>query len=100
MPTPSRGLYDSSAPTAQSPRCVLAETPNRSRFFPYCRKYPSPNGLALSPDEKALFLAVTRANQIWRLPLHPDGTTSKVAAFITLSGGLAGPDGVAIDDAA
>ena len=59
---------------------------------------PSPNGLALSPDETALFLAVTRANQIWRLPLHPDGTTSKVAAFITLSGGLAGPDGVAIDE--
>jgi gluconolactonase len=59
---------------------------------------PSPNGLVLSPDEKALFLAVTRANQIWRLPLHPDGTTSKVAAFITLSGGLAGPDGVAIDE--
>jgi gluconolactonase len=59
---------------------------------------PSPNGLALSPDEKALFLAVTRANQIWRLPLHPDGTTSKVAAFITLSGGLSGPDGVAIDE--
>jgi gluconolactonase len=59
---------------------------------------PSPNGLVLSPDEKALFLAVTRANQIWRLPLHPDGTTSKVAAFITLSGGLSGPDGVAIDE--
>ena len=59
---------------------------------------PSPNGLVLSPDEKALYVAVTRANQIWRLPLHPDGTTSKVAAFITLSGGLAGPDGLAIDE--
>lgn len=59
---------------------------------------PSPNGLVLSPDERALFVAVTRANQIWRLPLHPDGTTSKVAAFITLSGGLAGPDGLAIDE--
>jgi gluconolactonase len=58
---------------------------------------PSPNGLVLAPDEKALFVAVTRANQIWRLPLHPDGTTSKVAAFIQLSGGLAGPDGIAID---
>jgi gluconolactonase len=58
---------------------------------------PSPNGLVLSPDEKALFVAVTRANQIWRLPLHPDGTTSKVAAFINLSGGLSGPDGVAMD---
>lgn len=59
---------------------------------------PSPNGLVLSPDEKALFVAVTRANQVWRLPLHPDGTTSKVAAFITLSGGLGGPDGLAIDE--
>lgn len=58
---------------------------------------PSPNGLVLAPDERALYVAVTRANQVWRLPLHPDGTTSKVAAFITLSGGLAGPDGLAID---
>src|SRR5262249_33511827 len=47
---------------------------------------------------KTLFVAVTRANQIWRLPLHPDGTTSKVGIFITLSGGLAGPDGLALDD--
>ena len=60
---------------------------------------PSPNGIVLSPDEKTLFIAVTRANQVWRLPLHPDGTTSKVAAFLTLSGGLAGPDGLAIDEA-
>jgi gluconolactonase len=58
---------------------------------------PSRNGIVLTPDEKALYVAVTRANQIWRLPLHPDGTTSKVAAFITLSGGLAGPDGLAMD---
>jgi gluconolactonase len=60
---------------------------------------PSPNGLVLSRDEKTLFVAVTRANQIWRLPLHPDGTTSKVGVFIALSGGLAGPDGLALDDA-
>lgn len=59
---------------------------------------PSPNGLVLTKDERALLLAVTRANEIWRLPLHPDGTTSKVAAFIRLSGGLAGPDGLAIDE--
>lgn len=58
---------------------------------------PSPNGLVLSRDEKALLVAVTRANQIWKLPLHADGTTSKVGAFISLSGG-GGPDGVALDD--
>lgn len=59
---------------------------------------PSPNGIALTRDEKALLVAVTRANQIWRLPLHADGTTTKVMAFITLSGGLAGPDGLALDE--
>lgn len=58
---------------------------------------PSPNGLVLTKDESALLLAVTRANEVWRLPLHADGTTSKVAAFIRLSGGLAGPDGMALD---
>jgi gluconolactonase len=61
-------------------------------------RIPSPNGLVLSRDEKTLLVAVTRANQIWRLPLHPDGTTSKVGVFIALSGGLAGPDGLALDD--
>jgi gluconolactonase len=60
-------------------------------------KVPSPNGLVLSKDEKTLFLAVTRANQVWRVPLHPDGSTSKVGAFITMSGG-SGPDGMALAD--
>ncbi|MEQ8710623.1 MAG: SMP-30/gluconolactonase/LRE family protein [Rhodospirillales bacterium] len=58
---------------------------------------PSPNGMAISPDGRVLYLAVTRANQIWRLPLHPDGTTTKVNIFLQLSGGLTGPDGLAID---
>lgn len=57
---------------------------------------PSPNGLVLSPEEDLLFLAVTRANAIWRLPLLPDGTTTKVGLFIQLSGG-GGPDGLAMD---
>lgn len=55
---------------------------------------PSPNGLVLSADEKTLFLAVTRANAIWRLPLAADGSISKAGNFIQLSGGV-GPDGLA-----
>src|SRR3546814_20654517 len=51
---------------------------------------PSPNGLVLAPDEKHLYLAVTRANQIWRLPIHPDGKTSKDGVLINLSGGRSG----------
>jgi gluconolactonase len=56
---------------------------------------PSPNGLVLDLEERALLLALTRANAIWRVPLSGDGVT-KVGLFIQLSGGL-GPDGLALD---
>lgn len=57
---------------------------------------PSPNGLALTRDESALLLAVTRANAIWRLPLRDDGRVTKVGVFVQMSGG-GGPDGLALD---
>lgn len=58
---------------------------------------PSPNGLVLDSAEHILYVAATRGNCIWRIPLMPDGTASKVGIFIQLSGGLAGPDGLAMD---
>lgn len=58
---------------------------------------PSPNGLVLDLEERVLYVAVTRDNAVWRLPLMPDGGVSKVGAFLRLSGGLAGPDGLALD---
>lgn len=58
---------------------------------------PSPNGLALTADESALVVAMTRDNRIWRIPLPPEGGTAKVHAFVTLSGGTSGPDGLAFD---
>jgi gluconolactonase len=57
---------------------------------------PSPNGLVMNLDESVLLVAVTRANAIWRLPLRPDGSVTKVGTFIQLSGG-GGPDGLALD---
>jgi len=59
---------------------------------------PSPNGVALSPDGKALYLAVTRGNCVWRVPLLPDGSVAKVNQFFT-SYGPSGPDGLAVDGA-
>ena len=59
---------------------------------------PSPNGVALSPDERVLYLGVTRGNQVWRVPLLEDGGVSKVGAFFT-SYGPSGPDGLAVDEA-
>ena len=58
---------------------------------------PSPNGLVPSLDETLLYVAVTRGNAVWRLPLLPDGSTTKVSIFIQLSGGHGGPDGMALD---
>ena len=57
---------------------------------------PSPNGIALDAHGKALFIAVTRANQVWRGPLQTDGSITKVAAFQTFFG-TSGPDGLAVD---
>src|SRR5690606_41554385 len=58
---------------------------------------PSPNGLVLDPEESMLYVAVTRANAIWRLPFARDGSITKAGTFIQMSGG-GGPDGMAIDE--
>jgi gluconolactonase len=57
---------------------------------------PSPNGVALDTTEKVIFIAVTRANQVWRGPLLADGSVTKVGAFRTFFG-ASGPDGMAVD---
>lgn len=58
----------------------------------------SPNGIVLNTTEDALYVAMTRGNSIWRLPLMADGSVSKAGVFVQLSGGLSGPDGLALDD--
>ncbi len=65
-------------------------------LFSLLDNVPSPNGLVLTPDESILYLAVTRDNAVWRVPLHLDGRVGRVGRFIQLSGGLGGPDGMAI----
>lgn len=56
----------------------------------------SPNGLVLSQDETVLFVAMTRGNCVWRVPLFADGSVGKVGQFFT-SYGPSGPDGLAMD---
>jgi gluconolactonase len=58
---------------------------------------PSPNGLVLNKAETILYLAVTRDNAVWRLPLVKGGLVTKVGVQIQMSGGT-GPDGLAMDD--
>lgn len=58
---------------------------------------PSPNGIVLSVDERFLFVAATRANCVWRMPLLADGSVSKAGQFFT-SYGPSGPDGLSMDE--
>lgn len=58
---------------------------------------PSPNGLVLAPDERVLYVAATRGNCVWRVPLQADGGVSKVGVFVQLFG-PSGPDGLAMSE--
>lgn len=57
---------------------------------------PSPNGLVLDSAAQTLYVAVTRANAVWRLPLSPSQRVVKAGLFLQFSGGRAGPDGLAL----
>src|SRR5919197_5841820 len=59
---------------------------------------PSPNGITLNKKNSRVYVAITRSQQIWRLPLMEGGTPSKTGVAIQLSGGHAGPDGSETDD--
>jgi gluconolactonase len=57
---------------------------------------PYPNGIAVSPDGVFMYVAVTRANAVWRFLRVSPEPTPMVGIYIQLSGGL-GPDGLAIN---
>ena len=61
---------------------------------------PYPNGLVLSPGQDTLFVALTRPLQVIRIGLTPNARGERpyhYGVFLQLSGGLAGPDGMAVD---
>lgn len=58
---------------------------------------PSPNGIVLDPQDKVLYVAMTRANCMWHCPLKGGGI-SKAGVFAVLPG-IHGPDGLAMDEA-
>ncbi|HET7672149.1 MAG TPA: SMP-30/gluconolactonase/LRE family protein [Burkholderiales bacterium] len=59
---------------------------------------PSPNGITLNQANNQVYVAITRAQQVWRLPLMAGGTPSKTGVAVQLSGGHAGPDGIEMDE--
>jgi gluconolactonase len=60
-------------------------------------RIPYPNGVAVGADGRFVYVAVTRANAVWRLLADaPDPGEPMVGVHLHLSGGL-GPDGLARD---
>ena len=59
---------------------------------------PYSNGICFSPDGAWVYVAATRANQVWRLSSNlPVKGQPMVGVFLQLSGGL-GPDGLATNE--
>lgn len=58
---------------------------------------PSPNGIVLDPQDKVMYVAMTRANCMWHCPLK-GGAVNKAGVFCVLPG-IHGPDGLAMDEA-
>ncbi|GAA3869552.1 SMP-30/gluconolactonase/LRE family protein [Celeribacter arenosi] len=56
---------------------------------------PYSNGIAISPDNAWVYVAATRANQVWKFSTRlPEAGAPMVGTYLQLSGGL-GPDGLA-----
>jgi gluconolactonase len=62
-----------------------------------------PNGVALSPDERTLYVGSDAQNLVWKLPVDAAGATGAATVLVDAShvpGGLFKvPDGICIDDA-
>lgn len=57
---------------------------------------PSPNGITTNGTDTQVYVAVTRSQQVWRLPIMQDGQLSKTGVALQVSGGI-GPDGIEMD---
>lgn len=58
---------------------------------------PSPNGVVLNTAQTHVYVAMTRACEVWRFVLRPDAVVSKAQCFARVPAGTSGPDGLAMD---
>ncbi|MDH4571541.1 SMP-30/gluconolactonase/LRE family protein [Salinicola acroporae] len=70
--------------------------PDSGRLDCLIDNVPSPNGLVLDTSGHTLYVAVTRANAVWRLPVSQSQRVTRAGLFLQFSGGRAGPDGLAL----
>src|SRR6185312_15749833 len=73
--------------------------PDRDKLQLIISDLPRPNGIAVSPDEKVLYIADS-GKKVWmRYNVHPDGSVSDGKLLLDASGEKApgGPDGIRVD---
>ena len=85
-----QGVTDLADPTG----CVYRYTA-AGKLEQLANCFPSPNGIVV--EKNLVYVAVTRGNAVWRLPLTPEGKGVRLGVFLHLSGGR-GPDGMAMDE--
>ncbi|HYO17860.1 MAG TPA: SMP-30/gluconolactonase/LRE family protein [Dermatophilaceae bacterium] len=56
-------------------------------------KDEAPNGIALSPDERLLYVSDYTGDRVWVFDVAPDGSLSEARAFVQ----VVSPDGMAVD---
>jgi gluconolactonase len=63
------------------------------------KDFPSPNGLAFSPDEKYLYVDDSFTKTYWRFDVQRDGTLTNKMLLIDASSSIedGGPDGMKVD---
>jgi gluconolactonase len=63
------------------------------------RDLASPNGIALSPDEKYLYVNDISRKTVWRFDVLPDDTVTNRRLFVDMNSVQAdgGPDGMKVD---
>lgn len=73
--------------------------PAREKLQVVIKDLARPNGVALSPDEKYLYIAESGKRSILRYRVQPDGSATDGAVFIDTRGatGAGGPDGMRVD---
>ena len=84
-------------PKARDQRAGAA--PARDKLQLVIKDLPRPNGIALSPDEKALYIANSGPPKWMRYSVQPDGMVSDGRVLFDATGekGLGGPDGIKVD---
>ena len=92
-------LDQAAAKLAQGNDQKAGAAPARDKLQLVIKDLPRPNGIALSPDEKTLYIAVSGPPKWMKYSVKPDGSVADGKLLFDVTGvqGVGGPDGIKVD---